>query len=38
MGANAGRLPQTDRDAFRAFLQVTGSPADSLRSGQTGHS
>jgi hypothetical protein len=37
-GANVCRLPRTDRDAFRAFLQVRGSPADSLRSGQTGHS
>jgi len=37
-GANAGRFPQTARDAFRALSQVRGSPADSLRSGQTGRS
>jgi hypothetical protein len=38
MGANAGRLPQTDRDAFRALSQVRGSPADSVRPVQTGRS
>ena len=33
--ANAGRLARTARDAFRALLQVRGSPAGSLRPGQT---
>ena len=37
-GANAGRLTKTDRDAFRALLQVRGSPANSVRPVQTGHS
>ena len=37
-GANVCRLPQTQRDAIRTFSQVKGPPADSLRSGQTGHS
>ena len=35
MGANAGRLVQTARAAFRALSQVRGSPADSVRPGQT---
>ena len=35
MGANVCRFLQTDRDAFRAVLQVRGSPADSVRPGQT---
>src|ERR1700761_1262343 len=38
MGANAGRLPQTDRDAVGALSQLAGSLADSLGPGQTGHS
>ncbi len=38
MGANAGRLAQTARDAFRALSQVRGSPADSVRPVQTGRS
>ena len=38
MGANAGRLVQTARAAFRALSQVRGSPADSVRPSQTGRS
>ena len=38
LGANAGLLPQTDRDAIRTLLQVRVSLADSLGPGQTGHS
>ena len=34
-GANAFRLTRTRRDSARAFLQVRGSPFDSLRPGQT---
>jgi hypothetical protein len=30
-GANLFRLPQTPRDLLRAFLQVGGSPFDSIR-------
>jgi hypothetical protein len=37
-GANVCRLPQTDRDDFRAFLQARGFPADSVRPIQTGYS
>ena len=35
---NVCRLPPTARDAVRPFLQARGSPADSLRPGQTGRS
>ena len=37
-GANAFRLPPTHCDAVRPSFQLRGSPADSLRSGQTGRS
>jgi hypothetical protein len=37
-GANVCRLPRTARDAFRALSQVRGSPADSVRPAQMGHS
>src|ERR1700761_7972047 len=37
-GANARRLPRTDRDTFRVSLQVRGFSADSLRPGQTDRS
>jgi hypothetical protein len=38
VGANAGRLPRTGRDAVRALSLLAGTLTDSRRPTQTGHS